>query len=196
MCLLVSVRHVAAHPDGHHHHGFSIQISIYLGKTFLRISRIRIIPLTWNLVRVFAYITPFISQILDFICSERFWSLFWSILNGWHWKPAIKSFIVSVLPLFERHLYSGKRDSFSSFRNLGLTSIQGIPQHSKTVFLITKSVDNFRCVQVTMTSALTEMNYTVKDPINASMRRSRNWTVVKSVCETVSKHWLIDCEAS
>ena len=29
MCLLVSVRHVAAHPDGHHHHGFSIQISIY-----------------------------------------------------------------------------------------------------------------------------------------------------------------------
>ena len=136
---------------------------------------------------------------------RRFWTL--SVRNGfefyvdlywmaWHWKPAIKSFIVSVLPLFERHLYSGKRDSFSSFRNLGLTSIQGIPQHSKTVFLITKSVDNFRCVQVTMTSALTEMNYTVKDPINASMRRSRNWTVVKSVCETVSKHWLIDCEAS
>ena len=39
MLLLVSVRHVGAHPDGHQH-GVSIQISINLGKSFLRISRI------------------------------------------------------------------------------------------------------------------------------------------------------------
>ena len=39
MFLLVSVRHVGAHP-GEHQHGVSIQISINLGKTFLRISRI------------------------------------------------------------------------------------------------------------------------------------------------------------
>ena len=65
MFLLVSVRHVGAHP-GEHQHGVSIQISINLGKTFLRISRIRNISLTWNLARVFAYIPPFISQIVDF----------------------------------------------------------------------------------------------------------------------------------
>ena len=40
MFLLVSVRHVGAHP-GEHQHGVSLQISISLGKTFLRISRIR-----------------------------------------------------------------------------------------------------------------------------------------------------------
>ena len=40
MFLLVSVRHVGAHP-GEHQHGVSIQISICLGKKFLRISRIR-----------------------------------------------------------------------------------------------------------------------------------------------------------
>ena len=45
MFLLVSVRHVGAHP-GEHQHGVSIQISISLGKTFLRISRRRDIPLT------------------------------------------------------------------------------------------------------------------------------------------------------
>ena len=67
MFLLVSVRHVGAHP-GEHQHGVSIQISISLVKTFLRISRIRKIPLTWVLARVFVYVPPFISQILDFIC--------------------------------------------------------------------------------------------------------------------------------
>ena len=40
MFLLVSGRHVGAHVDGHQH-GVSIQISINLGKTFLRISSIR-----------------------------------------------------------------------------------------------------------------------------------------------------------
>ena len=42
---LVSGRHVGAHPDGHQHDG-SIQISINLGKKFLRISRIRKIAMT------------------------------------------------------------------------------------------------------------------------------------------------------
>ena len=39
-----------------------------LGKTFPRISRIQIIPSTQILARVFVYLPPFISQILDFIC--------------------------------------------------------------------------------------------------------------------------------
>jgi len=37
MFLLVSGRHVGAHPNGHQH-GFSIQISTNSGKKFLRIS--------------------------------------------------------------------------------------------------------------------------------------------------------------
>ena len=67
MFLLVSVRHVGAHPD-ELQHGVSIQSSINLGKTCPRISRIRIIPQTQILAKVFVYLPPFISQILDFIC--------------------------------------------------------------------------------------------------------------------------------
>ena len=67
MFLLVSVRHGGAHPDGHQHR-VSILISINVGKSFLRISRIQIIPSTKILARVFVYLPPFISQILDFIC--------------------------------------------------------------------------------------------------------------------------------
>ena len=66
MFLLVSVRHVGAHPD-ELQHGVSIQSSINLGKTFPRISRIRITPSTQIFARVFVYLPPFISQILDFI---------------------------------------------------------------------------------------------------------------------------------
>ena len=80
MFLLVSVRHVEAHPD-ELQHGVSIQSSINLGKTFPRISRVRIIPSTQILARVVVYLLPFISQILDFIC-RRFWFWFWFILNG------------------------------------------------------------------------------------------------------------------
>ena len=81
MLLLVSVRHVGAHP-GEHHHGVSIQISISLDKTFLRISRIRNIPLTWILARVFVYVPPFISQILDFI----YWTVLILILIYFEWR--------------------------------------------------------------------------------------------------------------
>ena len=67
MFLLVFVRHVGAHPD-ELQHGVSIQSSINLGKTFPKISRIRIIPSTEILARIFVYLPPDISQILDFIC--------------------------------------------------------------------------------------------------------------------------------
>ena len=66
MFLLVSVHHVGAHPD-ELQHVVSIQSSINLGKTFPRISRTRIIPSTQFLARVFVYLSPFISQILNFI---------------------------------------------------------------------------------------------------------------------------------
>ena len=80
MFLLVSVRHVGAHPD-EFQHGVSIQSSINLGKTFPRISRIRVIPSTQILARVFVYLPPFISQILDLIC--RMVLIFILIYFGW-----------------------------------------------------------------------------------------------------------------
>ena len=80
MFLFVSVRHVGAHLD-ELQHGVSIQSSINLGKTFPRISRIRVIPSTQILARVFVYLPPFISQILDFIW--RMVLIFILIYFGW-----------------------------------------------------------------------------------------------------------------
>ena len=54
--------------DGHQH-GVSIQISINLGKKFLRISCIRKIAVSRNLAKVFAYSPSFFSQNLDLIYS-------------------------------------------------------------------------------------------------------------------------------
>ena len=94
MFLLVSVRHVGAHL-GEHQHGVSIQISISLGKTFLRISRIRNIPLPWILARVFVYV-PLSFPTLWTLFTEWFWFLFWCILNDVTLKPAIGPY---ALPL-------------------------------------------------------------------------------------------------
>ena len=94
MFLLVSVRHVGAHP-GEHQHGVSIQISISLGKTFLRISHIQNIPLTWILAR------PLYMYLLSFprfwtLSIERFWFLFWSILNGLPLKTSNRASSTSI----------------------------------------------------------------------------------------------------
>ena len=58
MFLLVSVRHVGAHPD-ELQHGVSIQSSINLGKTFPWTSRIRIIPSTQILAMGLCIFTSF-----------------------------------------------------------------------------------------------------------------------------------------
>ena len=79
MFLLVSVRYVGAHPY-ELQHGVSIQSSINLGKTLPQISRIRVIPSTQILARVFVYLPPFVSQILDFCLSNGFgfyFDIFW-----------------------------------------------------------------------------------------------------------------------
>ena len=81
MFLLVSGRHVGAHTDGHEH-GVSIQISINLGKKFLRISYLRKIAVTWIMARVFAYLPYFFSQILDFI----YWKVLIFILTYFEWR--------------------------------------------------------------------------------------------------------------
>ena len=81
MFLLVSVRHVDVHPGGYQH-GVSIQISINLRKTFLRISRIRNILLAWILPRNLVYLPPFISQIPDLI----YWTVLIFILICFEWR--------------------------------------------------------------------------------------------------------------
>jgi len=65
MFLLVSVRHVGAHPDGHQH-GVSIQSSVILGNTLLRIAQLEIAE-TWFSARLFILQLSIISQILEFI---------------------------------------------------------------------------------------------------------------------------------
>ena len=80
MFLLVSVRHVGAHPDGHQH-GVSIQISINLGKLFLRISRIYELflrPKSW-LGSLYIYVFTFPRFWTSSI--QWFWFWFWSILS-------------------------------------------------------------------------------------------------------------------
>ena len=94
MFLLVSVRHVGAHPD-ELQHGVSLQSSKNLGKTFPRISRIRIFPSAQILARDFVHLPPFISQIPTFSVGW-FWLLFWSILNGVTLETGNKAKVVVV----------------------------------------------------------------------------------------------------
>ena len=85
MFLLVLGHHVGAQ------HGISIQISINLGKTFLHISYLTKVAVTWILARGFAYLPSFFSQILDLI----FWAvlLFIPIYSEKHWKAAMVFFL-------------------------------------------------------------------------------------------------------
>ena len=66
MFLLVSGRHVGAHPDGRQH-GVSIQISMNLGETLLRIARELKTAETRLFARLFILQSSIISQILEFI---------------------------------------------------------------------------------------------------------------------------------
>ena len=93
MFLLVSVRDVGAHPD-ELQHGVSIQSSINLGKTFPRISRIRMIPSTQILTTVFVYLPPFISQVLNVICPM----VLIFILIDFEWRDTENQQYVHTLP--------------------------------------------------------------------------------------------------
>ena len=85
MFLLISGRHVGAHVDGHQH-GVPVQISINLGKTFLRISRLRKIAVIWILARVFAYFAVFLFPDSGLYLLNGF---YFYLDMAWHWKPAI-----------------------------------------------------------------------------------------------------------
>ena len=102
MFLLVSGRHVGAHLGGHQH-GVSIQISINLGKTFLRISSIGEIAVTWILARVFAYLPFFYFQILDLIYWTVLIFYFDLFLNG-----AVTPAILTLEKVFEESSWKAK----------------------------------------------------------------------------------------
>ena len=70
MFLLVSGRHVGAHPDGHQH-GVSVQSSVNLSNTLLRIAREWKIAETLFLARLFILQLSIISQILE--------SIYWTV---------------------------------------------------------------------------------------------------------------------
>ena len=126
MFLLVFVRHVGAHP-GEHQHGVSIQISISLGKTFLRISRIRNIPLTWTLERVFVYVPPFISQILDFI----YWAVLICILIYFEWRDTENQQYLNALKIISLAAYASETNKGLG----GVLSLAGL-QNLVSVILI------------------------------------------------------------
>ena len=123
MFLLVSVRHVGAHPD-ELQHGVSIQISINLGKTFLPISREWNIPVTWILATVFAYLPPFTFQILDFI----YWTVLiyiWSILNGVTLKTGNSGHRVIVASLKQNTAGKNERDPTTKKTKITLLLVAG-----------------------------------------------------------------------
>ena len=76
MFLLVSVRHVGAHP-GEHQHGVSIQISISLPGYL--VCKIFLWPDSWR-GSLYMYLLSFPE--FWTLSVERFWFLFWSIWNG------------------------------------------------------------------------------------------------------------------
>ena len=80
MFLLVSVRHVGVHLN-EHQHGVSIQISINLGKHFFGylVYEIFLWPESWR-GSLHIYLLSFPR--FWTLSIERFWFLFWSILNG------------------------------------------------------------------------------------------------------------------
>ena len=79
-----------------HKHGVSIQSFINLRKTFFRISRIWSIAQTWFLARLFADLSSFICQILDFLYLKV--SIL--ILMAWQWKPTKQCGSISRLIIY------------------------------------------------------------------------------------------------
>ena len=84
-------------PSKGHKHGVSIQSFINLGKTVFRISRKWNIAQTWFLAMPFAYLSPFISQILDFL----YWMVCSFIPWLWQWKPWIKRNLSIIIYFLE-----------------------------------------------------------------------------------------------
>ena len=92
--LLISGRHL-----DEQQHSVSKQISLNLGKTFLRISCLTKLFVIWILARVFGYLPSFSFQILDFIYLTVLTDFYFDLFGkAWHWKPAIALCLSLPLP--------------------------------------------------------------------------------------------------
>ena len=94
---------------------------INLGKTFLRISRIRIILLTQILARVFVYLPPLISQILDFICRMVF--IFILIYFEWRDTENLQYICVRCKNMLRTITIPGSNSGSQRKKNPGLNRI-------------------------------------------------------------------------
>ena len=145
MFLLVSGRHVGVHPDGQQH-GVSIQSSLNLGKKFLRISCLRKIAVTWILVRIFAYLPSFFSQIRGFI----YWTALIFVLIYFEWCDTENQLgEVSIFPLFYsnsnilfHHMILSITDHYFKFHTKGKLPSNLTDSISKTAEKIVKSRAN------------------------------------------------------
>ena len=122
MFLLVSVRHVGAHP-AERQHGVSIQISISLGKHFFG----------YLVYEIFLSLESWRGSLYMYLLSfPRFWTLsierfdfyfdlFWM---AWHWKPAIPGIATHDSVLFLPRLLS--THVFNLFPSTSLQEISGV----------------------------------------------------------------------
>ena len=134
MFLLVSVHHVGAHPD-ELQHGVSIQSPLKLGKTFPPISRIRIIPSTQILARVFVYLLPFIPQILDFICRM----ILILILIYFEWRDTENQQYKTILPVAITQLkillvFSVTPFKMDQNQNLSIDKVQNLGNERRYIY--------------------------------------------------------------
>ena len=167
MFLLVSVRHVGAHSDGHQH-GVSIQIFINLGKTFLRMSRIRNILLTWILARLFVYLPPFISQTPEFI----YWTVLIFLLIYCEWRDTEnQQYFVSMRML--KLLLTGKQ------RGSRITRQAALSVSWENILAMVYTSSTCRLLKVCYCSHLISERY----HLNACWSQGR-WLVKKKICLT------------
>ena len=170
MFLLVSGRHVGAHLGGHQHGG-SIQISLNLEKTFLLISSVRKIAVTWILARVFAYLPSFYFQILDLIDWTVFifyFDLFWM---AWHWKPAIDVSFLCICPVVDNKF------------------LRNVVNEVDCKFKTTASLTLLRRNSWSITLRTEAWKADVNLSVNCTTSHNNSW---KDIKPTLSNKWVLD----
>ena len=128
-------------------HCVSIQISLSLGKEFLRLSRLRKIAVTRILVRIYVYLCSLFSQILEILLNgfDFYFDLFWM---SWHWNQLLKYCICFIK--FSDHDFAGSSIHpiisapsaiLSSFPASQTTSLNVLPTTSTQKISATRAIN-------------------------------------------------------
>ena len=178
MFLLVSGRHVGAHPVAGKQHCVFIQISINFGKEFLRMSCLWKIAVTWNLVRIFVYLHSPISQILDFV----YWTVLIFVLIDFGWlvteNQLLKYYI--FFSKFSDHDFAGSSIHptisapsaiSSSLPASQTTSLNVLPATSKQKISATRAINT----PSINSSRATELHSSF---LESSISRGKDWIVL------------------